>query len=460
MLSSRTRSVRELADRAAAGAIVAAMVASFVPATLIAYGSWTRWWDALTPPIFLTSAEALWIGLLASNLFVLQVVLLARLPWLERVHGRAALTAWHRRLAYWSFWLTLLHVVLFVNQRAGRRPQSFGESMLQLFVTDPWMLVATIGTVLIVLVVLSSIAVAMRRLRYETWHLTHLWSYVGIALALPHQLISEDFNRAGALAYWWALYLLGVGLLLGFRVLLPAWRSLRHDLRIETVVTEGPDAVSVVVTGRGLDRWGARAGQFFVWRFVGPTGSTRGHPYSLSAAPEDDRLRVTIGGTGDGAVRARRLEPGARVVVEGPYGALPWIRRRHPRLVLFAAGIGITPVRALLEAPELAGTDVTVIARFSSAEQAVLLEEVERIAEARGFVVHAVLGPRAGENRWWGSEASATTDPVERMRRLVPDIADADIVLCGPSPWTAQVRRTVEAAGAHRRDVHEEQFTW
>ena len=257
--TARTRT-----DRLVAGTIVAAMIASFVPATLIAYGSVDRWWAALTPPIFLTSAEALWIGLLASNLFVLQVVLLARLPWLERVLGRGALTVWHRRLAYASFWLTVLHVLLFVNQRAGRRPESFGESMLQLFVTDAWMLVATIGTALIVLVVISSIASAARRLRYETWHLTHLWSYVGIALALPHQLISEDFNRTGALAYWWALYLVGLGLLLGFRVGLPAWRSFRHDLRIDEIVPEGPDAVSVVVRGRDLDRWRARGGQFFV----------------------------------------------------------------------------------------------------------------------------------------------------------------------------------------------------
>ncbi|MGJ9423754.1 ferredoxin reductase family protein [Aeromicrobium sp. CF3.5] len=436
------------------------MIASFVPATLIAYGSWSRWWDAMTPPIFLTSAEALWIGLLASNLFVLQVVLLARLPWLEKAFGRAALTAWHRRLAHWSFWLTLLHVVLFVNQRAGRQPQSFGESMLQLFVTDAWMLVATIGTLLIVLVVLSSLAAATERLRYETWHLTHLWSYVGIALALPHQLISEDFNRTGSLVYWWALYLLGLGLLVGGRVVVPAWRSIRHDLRIGEVLPEGPDAVSIVVNGRNLDRWGARAGQFFIWRFAGPSGVTRGHPYSLSASPADDRLRVTIAGTGDGARRARRLEAGARVAVEGPYGALPWIRRRHPRLVMFAAGIGITPVRALLEAPELQGTEVTVVTRFSSAGRAVLLGEVERIAAARGFVVHTLTGPRAAGHQWWGADLDTVIDPAELVRMLVPDIAAADIVLCGPPSWTAQVRRAVEAAGARRRDVHEEQFTW
>ncbi len=442
-------------DRLVAWVVVALMVATVVPATRIAYESWGRWWDAVTPPVFLTSSEALWVGLLASDLFVLQVVLLARLPWLERAWGRATLTRWHRRLAMWSFWLTALHVVLFVNQRAGQRPQSFGESMLALFVTDDQMLLATIGTALILLVVLSSIAVARARLRYETWHLAHLWSYVGIGLALPHQLISDDFNRDWALASWWALYLTGLGLLLGFRVWLPWWRSTRHGLRIHAVTPEGAAAVSIVVSGSDLDRWGARAGQFFVWRFGGG-GATRGHPYSLSAAPTADRLRLTVGGDGDGALRARQLRPGAKVWVEGPYGALPWLRPRHDRVVMFSAGIGATTVRAMLEDSDLPWSRVDVVARFSDDRRTVLLEEMRAIAGRRGFDVHALVGPRAGPGAWWPADLGAAP----RIDEIVPGIDAADVLLCGPPRWTSSLRRALLDAGVERRDLHEEQFGW
>ena len=428
------------------------MVATLVPATAIAYDGWDQWWQAVTPPIYLRSSEALWIGLLASDLMVLQVVLLARLPWLEHAWGRSTLTRWHRRLAMWSFWLTLLHMLLFVNQRANQRPRR----LLGLFVTDDQMLIASIGTGLIVLVVATSIVAARRRLRYEVWHLSHLWSYVGIALTLPHQLISEDFNRDWALAYWWALYLVGVGLLLAFRVGLPLWRSGRHDLRIESVTAEGPEAVSIQVRGRDLQRWGAEAGQFFVWRFAGPPGVTRGHPYSLSLPPTADRLRLTVAGIGDGARRARSLEVGARVMVEGPYGSLARLPRRHEHVVMLAAGIGVTPVRALLSAPDLRAGEVTVVLRYRDEARAVLLEEVRRVADERGFTLHVLIGPRASPGSW----TSASAGPASDLGALVPGIAAADVLVCGPPVWSAVVQRAAVRAGARPRDLHTEQFSW
>ena len=50
------------------------------------------------------------------------------------------------------------------------------------------MLLATAGTALLVMVVVTSVRAARRRLRYESWHLLHLYAYLGVGLALPHQL--------------------------------------------------------------------------------------------------------------------------------------------------------------------------------------------------------------------------------------------------------------------------------
>ena len=281
-------------DAAIGWSVAAGSVATMAVTTWIGFRSWDALWGAVIHPLDLERPQALVTGLWASNLMILQVLFMARLPWLERAWGREVLTRWHRQLGYWSFWLMLLHVLLFAVQRAQVEPGARAAAMGRLFATDPWMLVATLGTALIVLVVVTSIVEARRRMRYETWHLVHLYAYLGMGLALPHQLVSGDFRVGWIAAYWWLLYLGTLVAVLVCRVGLPVYRSARHGLRIEQVRPEVPGTVSVVMTGRDLHRLGTTSGQFFIWRFLGRSGWTRGHPYSVSAAPDGQRLRVTI----------------------------------------------------------------------------------------------------------------------------------------------------------------------
>ena len=70
-------------------------------------------------------------------------------------------------------------------------PQTFWN----LTVTYPGMLLALGGTLALVMVVVTSIKAARRKLRYESWHLIHLYAYLGVGLALPHQLwTGTDFT--------------------------------------------------------------------------------------------------------------------------------------------------------------------------------------------------------------------------------------------------------------------------
>ncbi|MCW2758345.1 MAG: putative ferric reductase, partial [Nocardioidaceae bacterium] len=297
----------------------------------------------------LNAGDANLVGFVAIDLMLLQVLLLARLPWLERAWGRDVLTRRHRRLGYWSFWLMLLHVYLFALQRATRDPGNAGRALWRVFVTDRHMLLATIGTLLLVMVVVTSTYRARNRLRYETWHWLHLYAYVGAGLVLPHILIGADLAVGWVAAFWWTFYGVAVAAILVWRIGRPALVSRRHDLHVSAVRREVPGVVSVEVAGRDLDRLGVASGQFLTWRFRGSRGWTRGHPYSLSAAPTSDLLRVTVRGGGDGGDRLATVPVGARALVEGPYGRPGGHRRRHSRLLLLAAGVGVTPFRARLE---------------------------------------------------------------------------------------------------------------
>src|SRR5437660_160174 len=190
-----------------------------------------------------------------------------------------------------------------------------------------------------------------RRLRYETWSAVHFAAYAGIALAWFHQIPTGNelvLDHAAA-DYWRALYLVTLGLLLWFRVLVPLAKALRHRLRVAEVVHEGDGVVSLHITGRGLHRLNARAGQFFLWRFLDRRSWWASHPFSLSAAPDGRSLRITAKALGDFSGRMAEIRPGTRVVAEGPFGVFTEAARRREKVVLIAGGIGITPIRALME---------------------------------------------------------------------------------------------------------------
>ncbi|SEB51661.1 Predicted ferric reductase [Nocardioides exalbidus] len=445
-------------DRAIARVLLLGGVATLVVTTSIAYRSLGELTGYLTDPLTPRLQEADATGLWSANLMLLQVLLLARLPWLERAWGRQVLTRWHRHLGTWSVWLMLLHVLLFVVQRVSHEPERTGSALYRLFVTEPWMWAASLGTVMVLLVVVSSILEVRRRLRYETWHLLHLWAYVGMAMALPHQLVGQELGRGWTGVYWWSLYLVALAGLVWFRVLVPLHRTWRSDLRVDRVRQEQAGVVSIEMTGRHLDELGAQPGQFLVWRFLAGRAGLRGHPYSLSSAPSGGRLRVTVSTDGDGGRHAAGLRPGTRVAVEGPYGALGDLPRRHPRLLLLAAGVGITPFRALVEGGRFAPGEVTLLHRVPDARHVLLGDELDELAAQRRMDMTVLSGPRRAHGSWLPEGVDGSDHEV--LLRLVPDLLECDVVVCGPFGWSAAVRRAARAAGVADRDVHTEEFGW
>jgi ferredoxin-NADP reductase len=332
-----------------------------------------------------------------------------------------------------------------------------------LITTYPGMLLALAATVALCLVAVTSVRLARRKLRYESWHLLHLYAYLGVGLAIPHELwTGAQFLDSGwATFYWWTLYLAAAGAILVFRVGLPLWRSARHRLRVTSVVPEGAGVVSVYMTGRHMDRLKAEAGQFFTWRFLSGPGWTRANPYSLSAAPDGRSLRITIQGVGDGSVATRGLRPGTRVIVEGPYGRLSARPRTRRKVALIGAGVGITPLRALAEGLSYAPGEAILVERFS--RQPLFARELDQLSRERGLQLLRLPGRRRRPDSWLGDgldDGLAQVDDLGALRHWVPDVAERDVYLCGPEPWTALVRRTLEAAGLPPAQIHLETFAW
>jgi predicted ferric reductase len=408
-----------------------------------------------------------WTGLVAADLLLIQVLLMARVPWIERSYGQDRLARWHRVLGFTSFFGMLAHVgFTTVGYAAGARtgiPAQFWE----LITTYPGMLLATAATGLLVLVAVTSMRAARRRLRYESFHLLHLYAYLAVGLALPHEIWTgtEFVGSPAARAYWWTLYGLTVAAVLVFRVGQPAVRTLRHGLRVAAVVPESPGVVSVHLTGRRLDRLPVRAGQFFTWRFLDGPGWTRAHPYSLSAAPDGRSLRITVKALGDGSTRLAAMRPGTRAVIEGPYGRLTGDVCRGRGVTLVGCGVGITPLRGLLEevGPAEYGPvphPPTVIFRASTPEDLMLRAELEALVAARGGRLVCLPGRRSADAENWLPAGYEHIRPEDALRSIDPAIAAHDVFVCGPPAWMRAVGDAARRAGVREAQIHRERFDW
>jgi predicted ferric reductase len=412
---------------------------------------------------FFTSTGRL-TGLLSADLLLLQVLLMARIPWVERSYGQDELARRHRLTGFTSLTLLAAHIVLIsLGYAATDRSGLLGE-VWTLVTTYAGMLLATAGTLALVMVAVTSVRAARRRLRYESWHLLHLYAYLGAGLALPHQLwTGADFTASPvATVFWWTAYASAAGAVLVFRLGSPIWLNARHHLVVEEVVREAPGVVSVYLHGRRLDRLPVAAGQFFIWRFLSGPGWTRGKPFSLSAAPDSDgnRLRITAKDLGPGSRKLARMRPGTRALFEGPYGRLTGTVRKGPKLAMFASGIGITPLRALLaELPYLPG-DAVLFHRAGRHADLLFRRELDELAARRGIRIHYLLGRRSRDRASWLPADYAPVPDEQVLRHLVPDIADHDVYVCGPDAWAEAVLDTARRAGVPADRVHSERFGW
>jgi ferredoxin-NADP reductase len=237
-------------------------------------------------------------------------------------------------------------------------------------------------------------------------------------------------------------------MVIAFRVFQPIGRSLRHQLRVVSVQEEAPGVFSVICSGRRLDRLAVSGGQFFQWRFFTKELWWHAHPYSLSALPRPPYIRVTVKGLGDQSRAVAHLKPGTRVGIEGPYGAFTHHARTSDRVVLIGAGVGITPLRALLEdLPPW--VDVTVIVRGSTPQEIVHRDEVAHYVARRGGLFHELIGSR----REIPFDAGA-------LRQLVPDVRRCDIYICGPEGFSKRVVAALRKLGVRREKIHHEAFSF
>jgi predicted ferric reductase len=385
-----------------------------------------------------------------SYLLLVMVVLTARLPWLERTVGQDKLVRWHRKIAPYAVSLISLHVLSVILGYSQMLKTNVVHMLWSFWVNYPDMLSASVGFALLLMAAFSSIRIARSQMKYETWWVVHLYTYLGLGLAFMHQIRTGVMflGHEHTIEFWTTLWV-GTGVVIVLlRIGVPLVRNQQYKLRVASVTQEAPNVYSLTVTGKNIKKMAVSGGQFFQWRFLTKGLWWHSHPYSLSALPRPPFLRVTVKGLGDQSSAIAHLKPGTRVFVEGPYGVFTHHATKMNDVALIAAGVGITPIRAMLEDLP-ASANVTVIVRATRAEDIVHADEMKSLVAARDGHYYEIVGSRDEVSL---DDATLST--------LITSIATHDIFVCGPAGFTDAVAASARRLGVPHDQVHHESFTF
>ncbi len=389
-------------------------------------------------------------GLSGTYMLIMMVLLVSRLPWLESTVGQVRLVHWHRIVGGWPIGLIALHIAFITLGYAQASHVGVLSEFWTFIVHYPDMLTATAAFVLMVLAGVTSIPQVRRAMKYQTWWAVHVYLYLALVLAFAHEIKTGVMfiGHPISLDFWIALSAVALGIVLSLRIVRPLVKNMRHQLRVVSVKEEAPGVYSLVLKGRNMSRFNVSGGQFFQWRFISRDLWWHSHPYSISAMPRPPFLRVTIKRLGMQSLAATRLKPGTRVFAEGPYGVFTRHVRRGDRIILIGAGVGISPIRSLLEDLPV-GTDVTVILRASNLVDIVHREEIKKLVEERGGQLHEIVGSRKKVNL-----------NLKVLQKLVGNVSNADVYVCGPAGFSQGIAETMSRLGARRERIHQEAFVF
>ena len=434
----------------AAGVDWAALIAGLGLGLTVAMQVTTMTYSDVSSPYALITSFSRLCALVGTYFAIVGIFLVARIPFVERGVGHDRLVTWHRKLAPYSLFLIGFHVFFVIFGFAGQDQIPLYKELWNMLTKFYWMWAALGGFVLMILAGVTSYKKARAKMSYETWWIIHIYTYAAVALSFMHQVLNGSMFVGHPLNrwFWTGLYVVMGASVLYWRIGLPLVRSMRHNIKVDRVVIEGPGVVSVIMRGRKLHKLAAQGGQFFSWRFLTQGHLLVAHPYSLSAAPTEHYVRITVKDLGDHSRSLADLRPGTRVFVEGPYGAFTAGRSSSPHVVLVGGGVGITPIRAIIEEFKN-GVQMDVIFRASKEEDLVLREELDYLAgNSDGTIrVHYLVGPR-------------TNHPMDAraLTKLVPSFADADVYICGPTPLVESVRKAAQDVGVPKDKFHDEAF--
>ena len=396
-------------------------------------------------------------GLLAAFAILVQIILAGRIKWVEKAFGLDRLLHLHHIIGFSFLVFLFAHPILVNMGHAMQADTSQWEQFIDFCRNWEGVLAATIGFIIMVAATGFSILYMKKWLKFETWYYTHLTLYIAIALAFGHQLeVGSDFtDNVWFARFWYALYIFTFGNLLFYRIIRPIYFFMRHRFYVAKVVAESENVTSIHIEGKKMNKFKARAGQFVIVRFWSKGFRWQAHPFSISCLPDGKAIRITIKQLGDFTNTIPNLQTGTPVYIDGPHGIFNAGRCGSSKVLMIAGGIGITPIRSVAEELIAEKHEVVILYANRDEKSIVFRKELDDLmASSSGKLqVFHILSNNPG----WNGEKGHID--LEKIKRLVPDVLDRKVYLCGPPQMMKTVRKILVQFGLAKSNIFYERFS-
>jgi predicted ferric reductase len=386
-------------------------------------------------------------ALVGLAMFSLSLILIARIPKLEPLFGGLdRIFHAHRHLGSLGFLLMLIHPLAL-----GVRfvPVSV-ESAALFFVPSLIDIPKALGIIALLLMMALIGITLFAHWKYQILLKTH--RYLGMAFmlgAIHGFLIPSDISNNIWLAlYSGALAVAGVGAYF-YRTIFSRMIP-KHHFSVVSVQELSKDITEITMEPEETPL-SFTPGQFIFVRFMNGNVSEEIHPFSISSAPNERNLRITVKNLGDYTADLPHLAVGATAEVEGPFGGFTEEKARTPYQIWIAGGIGITPflsrARALASDPGTAA-HIDLYYTTNSREEMLFLQELQQIA-ARNPQLTII--PHACKEAGYLSASVLA----EKSGTLM----EKDIFVCGPPSMMSTILRQCRGLGVRSKFLHAEEFS-
>lgn len=389
-------------------------------------------------PNFLRAYAGEVLGATVIILMACGLLLAARPKWAEPTFGGLdKMYAAHKRANTAAFLLLFVHL-LTVSITTDR-----------LLPGAPLAIIAFLGIVTLVLLTLSPRIPLLSKLTnasYDKWKRTHRFIGIFYTLGFVHSLLVDGLSALVAFSYVQFIFLVGFGAYLYTEVFS---RFLNKSLlyQVSAIRRLNGNTTEVTLTPKG-QKLRHQSGQFLFARFPGDRVLDESHPFTISSAPGESDLRLSIKASGDFTRHLHKhLSEGVEALVEGAYGLFQY-QNGGPKQIWIAGGIGITPFLSFLRHGDI-NREVDFYYTVRAREEALFLDEIENAPKRnpgfRAFVRFSI------------EQGSLTVDEIAQN---AGDLRERDIYLCGPWGMTQAFVEKFKALGVPGEKIHFEEFNF